>query len=79
MEGEQNVSDLYGATEDPQYAIQRQAQRALCGDGIRRIRHKGEEDRQALQAILTALNGDLSIGALERAVATVKAHLEAAP
>lgn len=43
-----------------------------------RIRAKGEEDRAALQAVLSALNADISLPALERAVATVKSHLSSA-
>ncbi|MEQ1490105.1 MAG: hypothetical protein ABL932_06095 [Terricaulis sp.] len=42
-----------------------------------RIRAKGEEAREALQCVLSAVQCHVSIEALERAVATVKAHLEA--
>lgn len=42
-----------------------------------RIRRKGEEAREALQCVLSAVQCHVSIEALERAVATVKAHLEA--
>lgn len=47
------------------------------GQVSRRIRPKGEEARHAIGIVLRALECDVSVAALERAVATVKAHLEA--
>jgi hypothetical protein len=44
----------------------------------RRIRPKGEEARHAIGIVLQALECDVSIASLEHAIATIKAHLEAA-
>ena len=41
------------------------------------LRSKGQEAQEALRHVLDGTNRGLSISALERAVATVKAHLEA--
>lgn len=42
----------------------------------RALPSRGEEDRLALQTVLSALSVHISIRALERAVSTVKAHLD---
>lgn len=50
---------------------------AVSGRNPACLLSKHEESQLALQYVLNAIRGDVSIDALERAVATVKAHLEA--
>lgn len=52
-------------------------QASVTGRNPARLLSKHEESQLALQYVLNAIRGDVSIDALERAVATVKAHLEA--
>lgn len=80
MEGDPETTEAsrsYLGGEANRYAGNQQASTSGLNYGSQRLRHKGEEAREALQCVLSAVQCHISIEALERAVATVKAHLEA--